>query len=235
MTLDDLASLSQVIAAVGAILAVVASLYFTRRTLDEVREDRRLRQAPYLVWKPGPYVTCTEEVDIGPSVPGVNPAFIRQSFPELVARQGISILPTVDFGEIANIGAGAALEPSIVWIPDRICLGAEEFAVDDAKRSEPSYHRPLNTMPVVPAVLAAGEVGEITRLPAFIVKDYDRRVTWVKGTIELSCKDVGGLRQSWRQGFYLFTQPADEHPRENHDHRHVRVTVGLDPARFGTE
>lgn len=196
-------------------IGVIISIGLSTKALREVREDRRLSQKPYLMFEAGGHQFPVEIKNGGRRIPGVNPVYAEKvlaGLPEQSTSIDLASRQRKDggldlgwYGRLKNFGAGPALESKVTWIPLEVWVGAERFEVTDAKRAEPLYSRELNTMPPVPTHIEPGVEAQLSRLPSFIVKDVDKKITRVEGYFELRCKDVFGIEYVSKQSFHLFT------------------------------
>lgn len=219
--LDTAALVGGLLVAVGTLLGVMASLYFSRSALQEVQRDRALRVAPYVFLEEGGWQNSVHFVKAGRSVPGKNPKWV-EGFLTDVPRDAESIMIKdfrVGYGQARNYGGGPALDCSVEWIPTELTIGADRFTVDAGKRREPRYSPSVNTMPVIPRNLASGSSGALNRLPCFIEKDWERKILETRGELRICCRDTTGTRYVFRQEFYLKTGYGEGSP-------FVHVTFG---------
>ena len=221
LALSDWAQIAQIVVTIITSLGVVASLWLSRRALAEVQADRDLRHAPFLSFEEGGYRVAVDFERKGKAIPGINPSAVARYFPNLsptaesvriakVEKGDRSVRPA--YGALKNLGVGPALSANITWVPERVWIGSESFILDDAKRNEPLYCWELNTMPASPSHIPPGTTAQITRLPTFIEKDVEKKVTKVEGVLEIVCKDVFGRERAVRQGFHCMTGYTDATP-----------------------
>ena len=84
--------------------------------------------------------------------------------------------------------------------------------IDAAKLNEPLYSRPLNTLPSWPQHILPGGNAELTRLPTFIDKDYEKKISEIEGILEIKCLDVFGNSHNTHQKFWMKTDYKAEKP-----------------------
>ena len=215
-TLRASSDLAQVVIAGFTVIGVLVSLYMSRRTLREVERDRQVRQTPYLMFERGGWQLIVGFVKAGPSIPGIEPSYAAKMFPSLSPdAESVRLARGEEpqfYGRLHNLGLGPAIEPRVVWIADEVQIGQETFAITDAKRKEPPYTAELNELPVVPRQLRTGDAAQLTRLPTFIEKDVEKKVSAVSGRLRITCTDLGGKGYSAEQEFRIFTAYADLPP-----------------------
>lgn len=209
-------------------VGVITSLYMSVRALQEVQADRKLRQLPHLVFEPGGHRFPIVFAKPGRRIPGKNPKYVEKvlhDLPEDAEMIRVKDFPKRKggpwyFGRLYNYGLGPALDTCITWIPLKIWFGSESFLLDKAKLAEPRYDSMLNSIPAIPAahIFPSGEAG-INGLPAFIYIDVEKKITEVRGMLEIECKDVYGQVHITRQEFLLFTGYKEPEP-------YIHVTFG---------
>jgi len=222
MTLQEWANLAQLVIALATSLGVVASLYAATKALREVQADRRHRQMPHLCFERGGYRYSVEFVKCKAAIPGVDPAFAKKMLGDIPTdAESVRIidrkrpsggLDPVWVGDLTNYGTGPAFSGRVTWIAEKIFIGDEEFTVDEKKRREPLYNTSLNSMPTVPSHIAPSGHAGLPRLPAFIEKDYDKKLTSVEGRLRITADDVFGLSHVVEQEFYIFTGYKEDPP-----------------------
>jgi hypothetical protein len=216
LTLGEWGNVAQIVATILALLGVAISMWVAARTLREIEHDRRLRHRPYLAFEPGGHRMAVEFSKRGAAVPGVNPAAAKRMLAHLPADgESVDLVWNnngPDYGRLKNYGAGPALEVKVRWIAERVFIGGDGFEVTEEKRLEPLYGSSLNTMPTVPSHLEPGTIGQLSRIPAFIVKDYEKKITRVDGYFEITCLDIFREEHRVVQEFHLFTQYREQPP-----------------------
>ena len=215
LPLADWGIISQLGIAAFTVVGVIASLYVSNRALREVTSDRHQRQKPHLAFDRGGYRYPVEFVKAGKSIPGINPNHVAKVFSDLpddaesVRLKDIPLgdgkIDPIRVGKLRNYGMGPALETSVTWVPNMIWIGEEQFNIDDQKLSEPVYNKSLNTMPSIPRHILPGEKSRLSRLPTFIEKDIDKKITRVDGLLHINSVDVFQHSHLFKQEFHMFT------------------------------
>jgi len=223
LTLSDWSSIAQLLITIFTVIGVIASLYLSTKALREVQIDRRQRQTPHLAFETGGYRYPIRFVKAGKRIPGINPKTVELLFPNLpedaesirldekINDDGKIINP-IDIGVLKNYGSGPALSTNATWIPLEVWIGNEEFKLDEKKLSEPVYSTSLNNMPTVPTHILPNEKAGLPRLPTFIEKDIEKKLTKVKGMLRIEATDVFGNLTQFQQEFYLFTNYKEGQP-----------------------
>lgn len=215
-TFKDYVDISQIVIAVTAVFGTMISIFFSMKSLQEVRIDRRLRAKPHLAFECRGNLLNIEFVKAGKRIPGVNPKYVERKFFNLPddaeSVRIITSLNKVDFGKLKNYGLGPALETEIVWQPERVKIGSEEFVIDKRKLSEAVYSTELNTIPAWDSHILPGSDTGVTRLPTFIEKDFEKKISEVQGILEISCKDVYGKKHVTTQRFFISTKYKNAPP-----------------------
>lgn len=222
LTLTDWGSIANVVVAIFTGVGVVASLFFSRKALREVQLDRRQRQSPHVLFERGGFRYPIKYVQAGKRIPGVNPKVVERLFPHL-PEEAISVRldekknddGTIDprrIGRLKNFGQGPALAVHVTWIPDKVWVGEEAFTLDKAKLEEPIYSKSLNTMPCVPGHIPPNDESGLSRLPTFIEKDTEKKLTRVEGVLLITCHDVFGQTHESKQEFSVFTGYKESSP-----------------------
>lgn len=235
LTLSDWASFAQIAATLLAAVGIAVSIYIGVKTLREIQRDRLLRHKPFLAFEYGGHRINVLFRGRGHTLPGINPAYAKKVLSHL-PEDGLSVeiaprileqgLKSPNFyGRLKNYGSGTALAARVTYVAEEIWVGDERFALNDAKRAEPLYSHELNGLPTSPSHIEPGQVGQLSRLPAFIVKDYQRKIARVEGCFLITCTDVFGKQHLAKQRFHLFTQYGGEQPTV-----HVTFSETLDPA-----
>jgi hypothetical protein len=246
VTVSDWASWAQVVIALVGIVSLLVSMALSRRALYETRLERQWRLSPFLYFQTGLKGVPVEIVaGAGHAIPGINPESASKLLGHINGIAGSdSILPREPYGELVNVGQGAAVEVTVAWLTERV-VTADGTTPDKALLS-----KRLNVMPAVPRVIRPGEYGQLTRLPSYIVKDIGHNLVEAHGYLEIACKDLGGSHHVRYQSVHLwidwsreFTPIVDvtfgdqvERPdAAGHDFRRhaqgLRPTAALDAAR----
>ncbi|MHB1467287.1 MAG: hypothetical protein ACYC6B_09245 [Thermoleophilia bacterium] len=222
LTITDWGSIANLIMAAFTVMGVLASLYFSRKALREVQLDRRQRQSPHLAFERGGFRYPIKFVRAGKHIPGVNPKAVERLFPQLPDNaESVRIdekhnkdgtVEIRNIGRLNNFGQGPALSTCVAWLPHRIWVGEEAFTLDKVKLEEPIYSNSLNTMPCDPGHIQPGDKSGLTRLPTFIEKDFEKKLTRVEGILLITSRDVFGQTHESRQEFTAFTGYKESSP-----------------------
>lgn len=97
-------------------------------------------------------------------------------------------------------------------MPKKIWIGSEKFVISEKKLLEPPYLKDLNSMPTSPSHILPGEKAMLSRLPTFVEKDFEKKVTKVEGFFEIETKDVFGEKHMVKQEFYVLTNYKSTKP-----------------------
>lgn len=229
LTLQDWSAIAQIALTIATVTGVLASLFMSIRALREIQKDRRQRQQPHLAFESRGYRRDIEFVKAGYAIPGINPSYAAKVFSDIPKdAESVRIKDHKDrdgvehpcfYGQLQNYGLGPALETRVAWVPETLTIGTESFSLNSEKLNEPRYSRNLNSLPPWATHIPPGEHTELTRLPTFIEKDFEKKVSQVEGVLEISCKDVFGSTHTVRQDFYVATEYAGAKP-------HVTLSFG---------
>jgi hypothetical protein len=225
MTLAEYSALAQVVLTGVTFAGILVSMWLSVRALREVQVDRRFRQRPHLAFECGGNQLPVKFEKVGKAIPGVNPAFAEKAFAHLPddvesvrLKRGDAGQP-LHYGRLKNYGLGPGLSVSVTWVPHEIWIGSEKFTIGHAKLSEPMCHKALNTMPTTPSHILPGEQAQLSRLPTFIDKDFEKKIKRVDGVLEIACRDVFENNHTSLQEFIIFADYLNETP-------YVHVTFG---------
>jgi hypothetical protein len=209
-----------VIIAFFTVAGVIASILLSVRALREVQRDRELRQSPFLAFETGGWRRTVKFVRAGATIPGLNPGYVKEIFPNLPpSAESVRLdapegeLQKSFYGRLTNFGSGAALGARVTWLAQEVAIGQDSFEITEAMRVQPPYTEDLNEMPLDPGHILAGEVAQLTRLPTFIEKDIDKKILRVDGRLQVRCTDVAGKPYSFEQAFHLSTAYSESPPR----------------------
>jgi hypothetical protein len=108
-------------------------------------------------------------------------------------------------GELHNFGLGPALSTSVTWIPCEIWIGSERFQLDEAKQREFPYSKDINDIPTIPQHIPPGGNAGLYRLPTFIEKDFEKKISKVDGVLLIQAYDVFGDKHTTEQEYHIFT------------------------------
>jgi len=229
MDLAEYGAVAQIVLSIISFVGIVTSIWLSVRALREVQTDRKLRQRPYLGFEIGGYEIPIEFQKAGKTIPGIDPGYVRKMFPDMPEdAESIRIKPrksklgdleTTFYGQLKNYGSGPALSTTVTWVPEEVWMGSEKASLEDKKSLKPQYQEVLNCMPSVPSHISPDKEAGLSRLPTFIEKDYEKRITRVEGTLKIECRDVFEEKQSAKQAFYLFTYYSSDQP-------HIHITFG---------
>jgi hypothetical protein len=221
LTLSEWSDLAQVCATLLGFTGIIVSMWLSIRALREVERDRKLRHKPYLAFEQGGHRLPVAFVSGGNFVPGVNRAYAEKVLRHLPA-DGESVViahPEKDgrikpifYGHLKNYGTGPALSTAVTWKPREIWIGNEAFTIDERKQQEALYSRELNQMPTIPSHIEPAAEATLSRLPAFIVKDYEKKITRVDGELIIECRDIFGQLHMAVQEFHAFTEYREQPP-----------------------
>lgn len=221
--MDYYVTLAQILVPIIAFVGIAVSMWLSVKALREVQIDRRLRQMPHLAFDYGGQHLPIEFRKIGRRVLGINPRYAEGLFrnqPENAESIGLKSEPSEGgrsevmrrYGTLRNYGLGTAFSAEVTWIARRVRIGSEEFDIDSKKSLEPQYSEELNCIPASPSHILPGEVAEFVRLPTFIHKDFEKKISEVEGTLLIECEDLYGGEHITNQGFFLFTHYGSESP-----------------------
>lgn len=179
------------------------------RTFREIRIDRKLRVRPLVVFQPGANPLRITRRPFRHRIGGVNPTYVEKLLANLPPDgPAIDLEKSAYYGELLNTGVGAALQVEVTWVPRELKLGTEAFTLDEKKLTEPRYSTDLNSMPCVPHMLKVGEHGELSRIPSFLILDFDSRIREVSGHVVIDYRDIEGTLLRTYQEFLIWT---DDH------------------------
>ena len=218
LTLMEWSAIAQILIAILTVVGVIVSLYMSTRALKENKEDRLIRQKPHLAFEGSGWELPIEFVSAGGCIPGIDPECANEIFSNLPKdAESIRLRHEENkkfpfYGELKNFGLGPALETEVSWISSSIKIGSETFIINASKRKEPLYSRPLNTMPSWPQHILPGGNAKLTRLPTFIDKDYEKKISEVEGILMIKYLDVFGNSHNTNQKFWIETNYKAEKP-----------------------
>lgn len=210
MTANEWAAIGEVTSAIFTLLGVITSLYMAVKALREVQKDRRIGQAPYLAFEPGGYRYPIEFTKVKQGTQKQDSQLPENA--ETVGLKTDNGKVTFQYGKLRNYGLGPAIHARIVWIPSEIRIGSERFEIDNKKLLESKYSRKSNTIPSSPGHILPNQEAQFFRLPTFIHLDYEKKVSEVRGVIEIECLDVFKQRHVIQQDFIISTGYKEEPP-----------------------
>jgi hypothetical protein len=196
---------------VFTLVGVIASLFMATKAIREVQIDRRLNKAPYLAFEPGGqrYPIEFNEVENTELIKRIGAEGKSITLAGLKTNNGKI---TNEYHGLKNYGLGPAIHTQITWIPQIVWVGTERFRIDEKKLTEEKYRRDLNTIPASPSHLLPEQEATFFRIPAFIQRDYERKMTRVSGYIEIAYLDLFKEKHVTQQKFIIFTGYKDNPP-----------------------
>jgi hypothetical protein len=217
--LTNFAAIAQIVLPIVTLVGIVISMWLSVKALREVQIDRKLRQMPHLAFEIGGSTYKIEFSKAGTAVGGIDPKYAQKVFKD-IPRDAESIsLKTgkggeiiQEYGKLKNYGTGPALSTEVVWIPQKVKVGAEVFEITKEKMLEPHYSRELNCIPASPSHILPGEVASFFRLPTFIQKDFEKKIKEIKGFLKIRCEDIFNGVHTEYQEFFLFTDYNSDNP-----------------------
>lgn len=219
LTIVEWGVISQLILAVFTLAGIITSIVISIKVIKEVHRDRQLRHIPHLAFEPGGFkmpvelnAGTREESDIDSTVatgPYANLP-IEEITIKMLWKENSKWAPS--YGILKNFGLGPALGAKVNWIAQEVTIGSDTFRIDEEKLLEHQYGCRLNSMPVSPSHILAGESSHLTRLPNFIVQDHEIKISKVSGFLEIKCLDVFNQKHSHNQNFIIHTQYDDAEP-----------------------
>ena len=222
LSITDWAAVVQAAGAIFTTVGVPVSIYFSAKALREVQLDRRLRQQPHMQFERGGYTYPIALARSGKRIRGINPKAVETLFPTL-ADDAVSV--DLDFiknangsikpfrvGKLKNFGLGPALHARVIWVPQTVYIHGEPFEIDERKLKEPLYRADLNTLPCIPANVLPGEQGGLSRLPTFVNKDVDQKLSRIDGFLRIVANDVFRQEHETHQEFSIFMEYKGPHP-----------------------
>lgn len=195
---------------------------FSRKTLDEVREDRARRDMPMLVFETE---ACQVPVRFvgGRDTPIWGAAPLRALYPD-ISKDAVLVLPDEKvmadgYGRLRNLGPGAARDVTVTFTPDTVTHTPRWDATPTHRlwEADPLRLELPNTMRANPAHVTHNETACINDLPDIIVWDIDREVSYVSGIAAVHCRDIAGAPHET-------TQPFTAIPQYDRNPPHVMIT-----------
>lgn len=221
--LNDYIALAQILVPIIALVGIAVSMWLSVKALREVQTDRKLRQMPHLMFDYGGQRLQIEFVQVGRSVLGIDHKYAEKLFHDQPKDAESITLKTEpgegsrrkvisQYGKLKNYGLGAAFSAEVTWIARKVRIGSEEFYIDSKKLLEPQYSKELNCIPSSPSHILPGEVAEFFRLPTFIHKDFEKKISEVEGILLIECEDLYGGKHITNQKFFIFMDYGTESP-----------------------
>ncbi|MCK3682849.1 hypothetical protein [Maribellus sp. YY47] len=218
--MQDWVNIAQIATAIITLIGVATSVWLSIKALREVQHDRKLNHKPFLLFDFGAEQIPIEFVKCGKAIPGINPKYVQMAFAHLpddiesirvkhYEKDDKTIL--IDYGSLRNHGNGPALGVEVVFNPQKVWIGSEKFELNQNKLKEPQYERGLNKLPTYPSHIAKDSTGQLHRIPTFIEKDFEKKISRVDGILEIEYKDIFMNEYVTKQEFRIFTDySADE-------------------------
>ena len=221
LSLLELSMIADIAATIFTFIGIIVSMWLSLKALKEVQMDRSLRMKPSLGFEPGGYQIPVEFKKAGKSIPGLNPLFVEKVFPNLpedaesVRIKGHKTKNGEEvtlYGILTNYGLGTAFTTTVTWIPQEIWIQSEKFIIDNEKILKPPYQKELNIMPSSPSHILPNKYAKLSRLPTFIEKDFEKKVSQVIGFFKIEYEDSFGEKYIVKQEFYIYTKYGDDEP-----------------------
>lgn len=221
--MNDYVAWAQILVPIIALVGIAVSMWLSVKALREVQMDRRLGQMPHLAFDYGGHRLPIEFEKAGRKVGGIDPKYAEKLFhdqPKDAESIGLKTEPIEGggrkvillYGRLRNYGLGTAFSTEVTWVAKKVRIGSEEFEIDSKKLLERQYSKELNCIPSSPSHILAGEVAQFFRLPAFIEKDSERKISEVEGILVIECEDLFGEKHITNQEFFIFTYYGSESP-----------------------
>jgi hypothetical protein len=216
LQLVDAYYLSQILLTVVTATGIIVAFRSSKKTLEEVRLERRKAQLPFLVFETGGFHVPVKFEKAGRRIPGKNPDYVELAFASM-REDAESIRPTTfdGFGRLKNFGQGTCFSTEVTWLAESISIAGQEFKIDDKKRLEPRYGKDLNTYPVDGFNVEPKGESHLTWLPVFIEKDVEKVIESVEGNLIIRGRDSLGASCEFIQNFHIFTNYHDDEPNVN--------------------
>ncbi|WP_155128350.1 hypothetical protein [[Actinomadura] parvosata] len=199
--LDVLASIGDTISGVGAILAVLAALYVSNKTRQDVQRDRDIQILPVLAFQPGGIPLPLHERNFGHRIGGMNPTYVESAFQRIPAdakildlgkKKGDNNVTQGDYGELFNYGHGPAFDVRVTWQAEVLEISTDSFPITKEQRSSPRFAEGSNRLPSVSRHIPPGAKGQLTRLPTFYILDLQRVIDSIECRVVIRYKDMLG-------------------------------------------
>jgi hypothetical protein len=211
MSLTQVVQIAQIVSALGTLGALGCTIYLANKARQEVREDRRLRTHPVVVFEPGGYVVPVSRRAFNHRIPGKDPARVEESFKDLPGSG--SRIDSEPFARLRNIGQGPALEVEVLFVVELLEVNGVKKEIDEGFRAAPRYSRAWNTEVAMDHVLPAGAETQVSGLPCFVTLDFNDEISYAEGTITIAYQDMRARQLSTRQRFRYFNEGPKAHHR----------------------
>ena len=194
---DKWVDLSQIVTAIVALVGIVLSFWFSRKTLLEVKKDRIISQRPFLLFEYGGNRTTIEfrkHLD--------DKEYVQAYWPVINDKGGIHV-PTI--GKLKNFGSGPAIDIKIKWIVEEVYIKGERFNIDENKKKEKKYSESMNTNPIMTSHLYPNQESGFHIIPYFISADFEKTIERASGYIIITYSDTYENKHETYQKFNVFT------------------------------
>lgn len=195
MNLNDYASIAKIIIAFFSVLGFIISIYFSRRTLLELKRDRRLSNKPHLVFEIG---GCKTQIEFK----HLNDEPNSRVYPSL---RGMNRRMANSFGILKNYGTGTAFEIEIQWKGEKVQIENKWIDVNSLLKEERKiYSLESNKFPTLQRHLGVNESTGLLHFPIFISKDFERKIQRVDGRLIVNYKNSFNEKLNTIQEYRIF-------------------------------
>lgn len=213
--LDVLSKVGDSIGGIGAIIAVLAAIYVSKKTREDLQRDRDLRIFPMLAFQPGGNHISLAERTFQYRISGLNPEYVESTFRGISANA--SILDIKDdkdgsqriYGALVNHGQGSAFDVRVTWVAEKLFIGSDEFTVDKKQLESPRFGAAANEMPSVPSHISSNAEAFLSRLPTFYLLDLNHIVNSIEGHVIIQYRDLLGRSLETVQEVRISTEMED--------------------------
>jgi hypothetical protein len=198
-------NISQIIIALVAVIGLFISLYFSRKSINENKIDRQLRQAPFLAFKEQPeaisiiFPTSDEE------------KFSPEKMKKIMEGKHIELSGVEQkYGMIHNYGTGSAFGTSVIWVPKQIVIDKKTYKITDTDEWETYYRKISNVTKPDPRSLLPGDYTQLSELPIFVSDNKDKNIGSFLGQVYIIYFDIAGKKYVTIQEFDLSFRYAEK-------------------------
>jgi hypothetical protein len=212
----ELLDIAQILTTIITVIGVFASIWLSIKALREVQRDRKLNHKPYLIFERGAHRIPIEFKKRGKSIPGINPNYVKHTFSHLPDDiESVRVKKgkkgkIIKYGHLKNYGNGPAVNVKVLFKPQKIWVGKEMFKLKNQKLKEPQYKESLNTLPISPSHVSKDNEGQLVRIPTFIEKDFEKKITRIDGILKINYFDIFNQKHTTKQVFRIFTGYEEE-------------------------
>ena len=118
------------------------------------------------------------------------------------------------YGTLSNLGPGAATHITVTFTPTEITRWPRPARGDHASSSISTVdpHEALTSQVMRPGrgQLSHGDTAKLFTLPDVFTLDYSRDIATIRGTIEISCRDIRGKKHTITQDFRAIAAYSQE-------------------------